>query len=287
MNKIPLGRTIGFAYRFTFDHLGTIIGLAWVPLVLIAILQFLPYAFGGNPHLAPDNMTEAGQRALENLGSLLLIFLLYSIAAVPVTRQALGLREGPAIVHFALGPPEFRLFGAILLLMLVIICMTVGIGIGGMVLAAVVGAAAGKPSVVVLLASLIIIAMFCALVFIASRLGFLLVPVTVAEQKISLGRGWTLTHRNFWRLFAVILATTIPIVVINFAIIVGIIGPHQFFAPLPWGDPQAMDAALRARFASLDQHMPLYLGLSLIIAPFTLGLNLGASAAAYRALASK
>ncbi|HEY4113081.1 MAG TPA: hypothetical protein VGM17_03385 [Rhizomicrobium sp.] len=285
MNKLPVGRTIAFAYRFTFTHLGTIIGLVWIPLVLIAVLRFLPYAFGGNPDAAPENLTEEGRRALEAIGSTLLIALLYSMAYVPVIRQALGLREGPAMVHFALGPPEFRLFGAILLFALVLICMAFAMAIAGTLFGGLVNAAAGKPSLIAFVAALSIIIMFCAMLFIALRLGFLLVPVTVAEQQISLGRSWSLTRGNFWRILGVILATTLPILLVDLAIVVAIVGPQQFFAPFPVGDAQTMNAAMSQRLAPLGQHMPLYLGLRLIVEPFMIGLNLGACAAAYRALA--
>src|SRR5256885_4893359 len=65
MTKLPVGSTIRHAYSFTFGELGTIIGLCWLPLVLIAILQFLPYAFGGDPMAAPENAAVQGRHGLE------------------------------------------------------------------------------------------------------------------------------------------------------------------------------------------------------------------------------
>ncbi|MFL5314082.1 MAG: hypothetical protein ACJ8A0_03255, partial [Microvirga sp.] len=49
-------------------------------------------------------------------------------------------------------------------------------------------------------------------------------------------------------------------------------------------DTEAAARALNARLAILSQHMPLYIGLTLILAPFSIGLNAGASAFAYRAV---
>ena len=46
MNKINVWNAIRFAYAFTFGDIGTIIGLIWLPTLLIAVLQFLPYALG-------------------------------------------------------------------------------------------------------------------------------------------------------------------------------------------------------------------------------------------------
>src|SRR4051812_20549206 len=56
MNRLPVGKAISYAYAFTFNQLGTIIGLCWVPLVLMAFVQFLPFAFG-NPMAPAENAT--------------------------------------------------------------------------------------------------------------------------------------------------------------------------------------------------------------------------------------
>jgi hypothetical protein len=281
VRKIPVGQTIASAYRFAFGHLGAIIGLSWVPLVLVAVLQFLPYAAGHNPMVQPDNLTQAGQQALEGIGSFFLVLLLYSIVYVAVTRQALGLRRGTAIVHFALGAAELRVFGALLLFMLVIVGMVMAFGIAIALLGALAGAI--KQPVVAIVVALLLLAGLGAFLFIIVRLGFLIAPVTVAEEQISLSRGWILTAGNFWRLFAVLLAIGIPLFLVYAAGTAAIAGP-EFFAPLPMA-PEAMQQALNARLASFGQHMPLYIGLTLLIAPFSLGLNLGAAAFAYRALA--
>src|SRR5690348_1038247 len=133
MNKIPIGKTIAYAYNFTFGQLGTIIGLSWFPLVIIAVLQFLPYAVGGDVNAQPTNLSEEGRIGLERFASSLVQMLLYAIIYVPVTRQALGTRQGGALFHFSLGPAEFRLFGALVLFVLVLMAMAVGIGLLGLV----------------------------------------------------------------------------------------------------------------------------------------------------------
>ena len=40
MRKIPVLRTIAEGYAFTFGHLGTIIGLIWLPMVIVAIAGY-------------------------------------------------------------------------------------------------------------------------------------------------------------------------------------------------------------------------------------------------------
>ncbi len=281
MTKIPVGSTIRHAYTFTFSELGTIIGLCWLPLVLIAILQFLPFAFGGDPMAPAENATAQGRHGLENLMSSLLMILLYSIAYVPVTRQAFGQRHGPAIVHFALGVPEFRVFGALLLFFLVIFAMALGIGVLGLV-AGGVSAMTGKNPIAGLVLALVILAALLGFIYAIVRLGFLIVPVAVAENQISLTRAWMLTRGNFWRIFGILAAVLVPLYLLHLGAIVALVGPG-LFAPLP-SNPALAEQALAARFAMVGQHIPAYLGITLILAPFNIGLGIGAAAHAYRVL---
>src|SRR5262249_15126117 len=118
MNKLPVVSTITDAYRFAFGHLGAIIGLIWLPKVLATLLNFLP-ALSGAAADANTNPAAAGASTFEGIAILVLTQLLNPVMYVAVTRQALGLRQGPAVIHFALGPPEFRMFGATLLFLLI------------------------------------------------------------------------------------------------------------------------------------------------------------------------
>jgi hypothetical protein len=282
VRKIPVRETIVHAYKFTLAHLGTIIGLCWLPLVLIAVLQFLPYALGGNPMAPAENASAQGRHGLENLGSSLLILLLYSIMYVPVTRQALGWRQGTAVVHFALGAPEFRVFGALCLFFLVLLTMGIGVGVLGMILAG-IAITAGKNALLGLLFALIILGAVLAFIYATLRLGFLVVPVAVAEEQISLTRSWVLARQNFWRILGVLLSVLLPIYLLHLIGLLAIVGPG-LLAPLPY-DPNHAEQVLAARFAMVGQHMPEYLGLTLILAPFSIGLAVGASTFGYRALA--
>jgi hypothetical protein len=282
MNKIPVGKTIAYAYSFTLSQLGSIIGLAWISLVAIAVLQFLPYAAGGDPMAVSANPLQQGQHAIQNLGISILVFLLTSIIYVAVTRLALGTRPGGAIAHFALGVPEFRTFGALFLLGLVIFAIAIAFGIAVAVIAGMLSALHNEV-VVALCVVALFLAMICAVIYIGARLGFLLIPATVVEEHISLSRGWILTQGNFWRIFGVLMAVMVPIFLIEMAGAVAIMGPG-LFAPLPGGTAEAATAALQVRFAEFGQHVPALIGLRLLVAPFQIGLSIGASAFAYRAL---
>lgn len=280
MNRIPLGKTISYAYSFTLSQLGSIIGLAWISLVAIAILQFLPYAAGGDPMATPANPIQAGQHAIQSLGISILVLVLTSIMYVAVTRLALGTRPSGAIAHFALGGPEFRTFGAIFLLGLVIFGIAIGLAIAAGIVVAVANAAHNEALLALVLVAVVLIVL-CAVIYIAVRLGFLLVPATVVEEHISLSRSWLLTRGNFWSIFAVLLAVMVPIALIEIAGAAAIVGPG-LFAPLPEGANASQ--ALTARFTEFGHHAPMLIGLRLLIAPFQLGLSMGASAFVYRVL---
>ena len=72
MNKLPIGQTVRFAYGFTLHELGTIIGLIWVPMVALAVVNFLPYALGDTMPSPDINPTAAGAIMLRGIGLWLL-----------------------------------------------------------------------------------------------------------------------------------------------------------------------------------------------------------------------
>lgn len=275
MNKVPVLKTIRFAYAFTFGEIGTIIGLIWFPTLLIGILQFLPYGLGTQT----AGQDGVGAASMANLVFFSGGLVLYAVNAVSVTRQALGLRKGGASFHFSLGMPEWRVLGANLLCAIVLGALVLAYW-SGFLVASSFGKTITAPAAVGLL--LYAAAGICVLVFLGLRLAFLVVPVAVAEEKIDLPRAWILTSGNFWRILAIILAVTIPLLVIQAGATIAI-GGAQLLAPLP-DKQEAMATALNARMLLLDKHMPELIGLFLILAPFNFGLTLGAEAAVYRAL---
>jgi hypothetical protein len=284
MNKIPVGETVRFAYRFTFSELGTIIGLIWVPMVAIAVLSFLPYAMGDMVQSTNVNPTAAGAAALRGIALSLVSILLTACINVAVVRQALGLRTGPALVHFTLGRAEFRLWGAMLLLFAVFVVLMIG-----MLLAIAVGAVAASATKNEALTGgivfLIAVAGVCAMLFAIARLGFLLVPITVKEEKISFERGWTLTQGNFWRITAVLFFVTLPTALIFLGAFGWLIGP-ELIPVLQQAQHLDQQTLADKMQAVVNGHIATILGVQLIIAPFSVGLTLGAAAYAYKALAA-
>lgn len=274
MTRIPVADTIRFAYNFTFGQIGAIIGLVWLPLIIVAFLQFLPYALGTAYSAASSNAGEAAGATLVNLAFSTTALVLYSMNFVSVTRQALGLRQGAASVHFSLAWPEWRMFVGIVVCGLI---LTAAMGLY-LVLGSLIFSQAGNPLLEVV-GGAYAIAGFCALVWFALRLLFVLAPLIVAEERIDVVRAFLLMRGNVGRALAIALAVTVPVIIVQ-CIAVGAIAGPSFFAPLPSGTA----TALADRFRELDSHMPALIGLALLLTPFQLGLTLGASSFAFRVL---
>ena len=279
MNRIPVWKTIRYAYTFAFGEIGTIIGLIWIPMVAIGILQFLPFVLGIEQPAAGENPATAGMAALLSLIFLFVTLGLNAMIYVVVTRQALGLRQGAATFHFAFGRPEWQMVSAMLLCAVLLGAMAVAFSATVALFALFLRPEAN--ALIATFVALYVLAGIGGLIYAAVRLGFLLWPVVVAEEKVDLGRGWALTAGNFWRAFAVILAVTAPVLVVNAISILMIGGPGLFASPPAGAD---FSAAMTERIAMLDSHMPALIGLGLILAPFSCGLMFGAAAGAYRAL---
>ena len=276
MTKIPVAETIRFAYTFAFGQIGAIIGLVWLPLIIIAVLQFLPYALGTAYSAVSGNAAEAAGANLINFAFLTTVFVLFAMNMVAVTRQALGIRQGAASVHFSLAWPEWRMFVAIVVCTLI---LTAAMGLYLMVGSLIFSAEAGNPAMAVA-AGVYAIAGFCALVWFSLRLVFVLAPVIVAEERVDIVRAFLLTRGNIWRALAVALAVTLPLLLVQCIAVAVIVGPETLSAL-----PSATAATLAQRFREIDQqHAPALIGLFLVLTPFQLGLTLGASSFAFRTL---
>ena len=285
MKKIPVLDSIRYAYAFTFGHLGTIIGLIWLPMLILAVAGYfvMSYYYSSVPAaLSAGDAIAAGRAGMLVIGWSLVSLLLSSVMYVAVTRQALGLRQGPAIVHFALGPAEFRVFGAVLGVFAIAILFF-------MVYLGVIGAAkamAAKAALVNIAVGLFALAALLAIVYALVRLSFMLIPATVAEERVGLARAWELSGGNFWRIVAVGLVAIGPIALVAVGAEIAILGPDFFMHTAANGArdtaQQMQDMAKQMRTAAA--HLPVLYGLSFLMAPFFMGLAIAPSAYAYRAL---
>ncbi len=296
MNRISVGQTVAFAYRFTFGHIGTVIGLIWIPLLVFCIGQFFFMNYYVKTILAVGtgaSPAALGPLLLSLIGFLLTALLVSALISAAVTRQAMGLRTGPAIVYFSFGTAEFNLFVSLIAVGLVLIVVTIGTAILVRVLLMAANSAikagqlpAQQGNLILLLAQdvgqLILLGV---LGFVGARLTFVLAPVTISEGRIDLIRAWTLTKGNFWRIFAIGAAVLLPIAVVGGMGEVAILGPAYFAEQLaPATDQAAATARAMMQLQTMLAHEPELLGLGLILGPFIYGLMYSAGAFAYRQL---
>ena len=145
MEKIPVWRTIGSAYGFAFGNLATIIGLIWLPTLMLLVGGYFTIA-----HYFAGVLTAIanGNRYAAYAGAG--YFYLYQIVAlffeaiivVPVMRQALGLRDKAASIHFAIGPTVLRTFAARAAYTLIVVTVEIAGFILLLIVAGVLGYAA-------------------------------------------------------------------------------------------------------------------------------------------------
>lgn len=273
MAKIPVLDTIRAGYRFTFTHLGAIIGLIWLPMILATVIGFfvLERFFSALADaFASNNFALAGPAILGLISFLLVALLLFAMMAVPVMQLALGSRKTGALAHFAFGQAEWRLFRALLGMVAFLFALLV-------IVSTAMAAALGPGSVTTNLISLAVF--YAAVIFLGLRFGFLLPGVAVEETGPVLPRSWLLSNGNFWRMLGVFLAVALPVRLLMVVVEVALEGPSIL-------RPQIMTstAMIAVQLHAENESMPITAGILFLIAPLALGLILGASAHAFQAL---
>ena len=242
MQKIPVGQTIAFAYHFLFARIGTIIGIAWLPAVLSSAASYLihTYAATHRAELEAGDPQAAGAYFVVSMLGLLVTIFMASVVAVAITRQVLGQGSTGVVLYFAAGRSEWRMLAANIRYLLAIgalVALAVLITILAFLLSGVPLDAPERiqPSAATILAGLISWFVFLYALATILRVGFLLPPAVVAEEKSGLRRSYELTKGNFWRALAVILALGLPLLLL-------VLG----------GEAAVLRAALGPDFASMN-----------------------------------
>jgi len=297
MNKIPVAQTVAESYRFVFGGLGKVIGLIWLPIVILTVggyFTMVPYFSGMAGALDSGDMNQQGALLLRELAFEIVMIVLVAMIAVAITREILNPVRRPSFLRFALGPAEFRVVGGLialffLMIVFIIILVIVGLVIGFAVSAVLpaAGAAAGSKGAAGIGA--VVGAVGClGLIYVMVRLGFLLVPAVAMEGGYGLERSWKLTKGNFWRIMAVVLLTLLPILIVTLIIDVTILGPDFLNPHLELArDPAAQMRHSAEQMRQMSAHLPLMMGIGFLLAPFTYGMTFAPAAFAYRALTGK
>lgn len=295
--KIPVGATVARAYGFAFGNIVNNLGMIWIP---VAILWAANY-FLQKPYLVATMGAAGNPQALMAalplmLGYFAISFALVAAQVAALTREALGQRTGNAFLQFPFGAGAWRYLAALILYFLVMIVFYVAILLGGVLLTGITvalsggrGAGAGLAVGLVVFAAALFV--FCALIYIATRLSFFLAPVAVAEHKVSLIRAWQLSARNFWRIFAVFLILFLPFFVLEMIYLYMSFGPNFFVPPRPGMTPQEVLAhaqhqqeIVRQMTQRVQTYWYVVYPIGLALALILYGLYAGAVAYAYRAV---
>ncbi|MBI3677528.1 MAG: hypothetical protein HY243_13025 [Proteobacteria bacterium] len=219
MQKIPLEKTIGAAYRFFFSNILSILGTVWFPLLLSLVIigavvyAVLPASFlhGDLRHLDPAEITALVPLFLAiNPLIVLISIVLSAMISVGLMQRALGMTHGPTLIYFSLGAPVWRMVGARILFTLAMIALIVAVAL---VCVAIVLAGRMLDSKLIsgLLDAVVIVGAICVILYSAVRLFFFLPAVVVAEERISFSRAWALGRGSFWRIVLIWLMIVIPV----------------------------------------------------------------------------
>lgn len=274
MRPLPVLATIREAYDFTFANLGAIIGLIWVPMVLVTVGEFfVTQHFGTQVQeaMAGGDANAAAPAALALFFFALGALGLYAIMLTAVTQLALGQRQGGAMFHFAFGALEWRvfrnLFALTLFLLPGLLLMSLGMG------------AAPAPDAAGGLSLLIALVVVAAMIFFAVRVGSVLLPVTLHEEKQALVKSWALTGGNVWRLAGVFAGVLLPVYFLTMLMMAAVLGGSL---------PEGTTAPTAEQIQALrNENLPMLSGLSFFVAPLLIGLTVGASVISWRKLTAK
>jgi hypothetical protein len=288
MNKIPVGKTVAFAYNFLFTRIGTVVGVAGLPAVLASAVDYLVRSYTSTE----ETEASAGTNLLIWLIGTVTTIFISSVATVGITRAALGLPLGAGAYYFPVGPLDLRMFlaklrfwiGVVVLLILASLVASVSFMLAGVPID---GAGTVEPSAATLVAGLATWAAFGYAIVTILRMGFLLSATVVSEDKGGLQRSHDLARGNFWRMVAVVLALAAPILVLvstaSLVILSTALGP-DYVQVL---EQDGMLELMRRGEEAVAQNLLLWEAFNTAIFILASGLIYAASAHAYRALTGK
>jgi len=239
MHKIPVVRTIAFAYRFLIREIGIVLGICWLPAVMFSGANYFTrlYAIENSPALAVNDPQTEGGLLLLTVLSLAVTLYASSVVAVAITRQVIGRERPPGVLllYFAAGRSEWRMLGTFILFMLA----AVGLIVVGLIIANAAFLMAGTPlsapeqimpTPANISAWLVAWAAFLGAFVLIVQVGFLMPPAVVMEEKVGLRRALELAKGNVWRLVVIALALGFPILVLvagaEAAIVQSALGPN-------------------------------------------------------------
>lgn len=296
MGKIPVGQTIRHVYGFAFRRFPQILGLIWLPLVIVLIGSWLMTDLlrDASVGIATHNFTALAKNWTVLLPYYFAAAILFMAQIVAVMQFALGQRDGSAYFHLSLKQPLWKVIGAYLLVVALFFAALAVTFIVAIIIGIVGSAVAGfKPGVemsagsktalgvisLVMIALIYIAALYCTI-----RQIFFLTPAVVSQNRIDLRQAWALGRGNFWRMLVILLAVTLPLFALQFGLY-RLLGIELLPPSLMQGySAQQIAAWYDNYFQSINRlWFILYPALAVLSALF-LGFGCGAQAFAYQHL---
>ncbi|HUO94209.1 MAG TPA: hypothetical protein VMU22_14890 [Rhizomicrobium sp.] len=222
MAKISVRHGVAQAYGLLFGRPLTVIGLTWLPAVFYAVAaDFLIHRMDAAMASAvPSANGLFGQYAFFYFAALVAVTAFFgAVIAVPLTREAFGLREERVAVHLVVGAREARLFLALLRYYVIAVTALVALVVGtGIVISQATHYAAahhfpatwgGYPLETWMnsVAGAITVITFAVL---AVRYGFFLDAVAAVEDRARLRRAASLSKGNFWSIATMLVLVGLP-----------------------------------------------------------------------------
>lgn len=293
MTKIPMGPTIAAAYRFIFTGLERIIGVIWLPIIVLTIGDYFvngQYLTGMANALEANDATQVAPVLAGIVGYGLIKLLLIAVIGVGLTREILAPLQRPMFLRFSFGGAELRFAIAVLgiyalLFLVFVICFVLGTILGGSVPGGGLGMAGGQKAIGFGL--LLVLLCSPALIYVFLRLAFLVAPCVTLEGRFGIERSWELTKGNIGRIFVIILAVVVPLVLVNAALQAAVMGPSGGEGLNLFAAKAEQTRQTAENLRQMAQHLPLLMGIQFVIAPFVYGLLFAAPAYVYRALTSQ
>src|SRR5208282_4844419 len=127
MGKIPVWHTVGQALEFAFGRYLPILGVLWLPLLILGTCEYflivpmfkniaaIAQFAATHPHAPPPPELIPFQPYTAAFD--VLAYVINAWIAVGITKEALGLRRGPRFVYLSVGSAELRLIGAYLVIL--------------------------------------------------------------------------------------------------------------------------------------------------------------------------
>jgi hypothetical protein len=245
-------KAVGSTLAFPFQHAIDVLRVVWLPAVLQVAGYFLlmpgyleaATMMGADP---PADSAETWSR-LSPFVFQALLFLVISVALTVImfnglTRLVVKGEKPSAPFLLRWRADEWRVLAGWVLFALILAALQVAVLVGGFVIQGIMALGPGPGVILSVLVSLIVLLIG---IWICVRLS-LLVPATLAEQKIGLGSSWERTEDDFWSLLGFWLIFVIVSVILQL-MLAGFLTPPGYFEAFQsagFGSPEAMRDATR------------------------------------------